>query len=264
MLNFRPLLFILGLFLSMLTAFMFIPLLLAAFSGEETVGSFMVSALATGICASLCLHNGQSKTIHLNIRDMFLLTSLTWLIVSLFAAMPFTLYHGIGYTDAFFETMSGITTTGSTVLSGLDTMDHSILIWRSLLQWLGGIGFIVMAVAILPFLNVGGMRLFRTESSDWSDKAVPRTQNMAKHLFFIYILLTIVCCVAYHLAGMTWFQAINHAMTTISTGGYSTSDSSMAAFSNSAHCRYCIYGGWWLATITVRTYDSTTESSYLE
>lgn len=134
-----------------------------------------------------------------------------------------------------FETMSGITTTGSTVLSGLDTMDHSILIWRSLLQWLGGIGFIVMAVAILPFLNVGGMRLFRTESSDWSDKAVPRTQNMAKHLFFIYILLTIVCCVAYHLAGMTWFQAINHAMTTISTGGYSTSDSSMAAFSNSAH-----------------------------
>ncbi|MFB2735953.1 TrkH family potassium uptake protein [Shewanella mangrovisoli] len=235
MLNFRPLLFILGLFLSMLTAFMLAPLLLAVFNGEETVGAFMLSALLTGICASLCLHNGQSKTINLNIRDMFLLTSLTWLIVSLFAAMPFTLYHGIGYTDAFFETMSGITTTGSTVLSGLDTMDHSILIWRSLLQWLGGIGFIVMAVAILPFLNVGGMRLFRTESSDWSDKAVPRTQNMAKHLFFIYILLTVMCCVAYHLAGMTWFQAINHAMTTLSTGGYSTSDNSMAAFSNSAH-----------------------------
>lgn len=219
----------------MLTAFMLAPLLLAVFNGEETVGAFMLSALVTGICASLCLHNGQSKTINLNIRDMFLLTSLTWLIVSLFAAMPFTLYHGIGYTDAFFETMSGITTTGSTVLSGLDTMDHSILIWRSLLQWLGGIGFIVMAVAILPFLNVGGMRLFRTESSDWSDKAVPRTQNMAKHLFFIYILLTIMCCVAYHIAGMTWFQAINHAMTTLSTGGYSTSDNSMAAFSNSAH-----------------------------
>ncbi len=235
MLNFRPLLFILGLFLSMLTAFMLVPLLFAVYFSEETVGSFMLSALATGICASLCLHYGQSKSINLNIRDMFLLTSLTWVIVSLFSAMPFTLYHGIGYTDAFFETMSGITTTGSTVLSGLDTMDHSILIWRSLLQWLGGIGFIVMAVAILPFLNVGGMRLFRTESSDWSDKAVPRTQNMAKHLFFIYILLTVACGVAYHLAGMNWFQAINHAMTTLSTGGYSTSDSSMAAFSNSAH-----------------------------
>ncbi|QYJ78906.1 TrkH family potassium uptake protein [Shewanella acanthi] len=235
MLNFRPLLFILGLFLSMLTAFMLVPLLFAVFNGEETVGAFMLSAFVSGITASLCLHNGQSKSINLNIRDMFLLTSLTWLIVSLFAAMPFTLYHGIGYTDAFFETMSGITTTGSTVLSGLDNMDHSILIWRSLLQWLGGIGFIVMAVAILPFLNVGGMRLFRTESSDWSDKAVPRTQNMAKHLFFIYILLTIACGVSYHLAGMNWFQAINHAMTTLSTGGYSTSDSSMAAFSNSAH-----------------------------
>ncbi|MGL5392130.1 MAG: TrkH family potassium uptake protein [Shewanella sp.] len=235
MLNFRALLFILGLFLSMLTAFMLAPLLVAAINGEETVGAFMLSALVTGFTASLCVHNGQNKGVTLKVRDMFLLTSLTWLIVSLFAAMPFTLYQGINYTDAFFETMSGITTTGSTVLTGLDTMDHSVLIWRSLLQWLGGIGFIVMAVAILPFLNVGGMRLFRTESSDWSDKAVPRTQSMAKHLFYIYIVLTIACAVAYHLAGMTWFQAINHAMTTLSTGGYSTSDSSMSAFSNASH-----------------------------
>jgi trk system potassium uptake protein TrkH len=235
MLNLKPLLYILGLFLSMLTAFMLIPLVFALVYSEETVSAFMLSALATGTSATLCLRKGQSKAIHLNIRDMFLLTSLTWLIVGLFAAMPFTLYHGIGYTDAFFETMSGITTTGSTVLSGLDAMAHSILIWRSLLQWLGGIGFIVMAVAILPFLNVGGMRLFRTESSDWGDKAVPRTQDMAKHLFYIYLLLTIVCAIAYHFTDMTWFQAINHAMTTISTGGYSTSDSSMSAFSHSTH-----------------------------
>ncbi|MCG9698387.1 TrkH family potassium uptake protein [Shewanella sp. Isolate11] len=235
MLNIRPLLFILGVFLSTLTAFMFIPLLFALIYGEETVGAFMIASLATGTCASACMHQGQSDNLRLNIRDMFLLTSLTWFIVSLFAATPFTLYHGINYTDAFFETMSGITTTGSTVLSGLDTMDHSILIWRSLLQWLGGIGFIVMAVAILPFLNVGGMRLFRTESSDWSDKAVPRTQNMAKHLFWVYIGLTVACALAYHAAGMNWFQAINHSMTTLSTGGYSTSDSSMAAFSHSAH-----------------------------
>ena len=235
MLNLKPLLFILGTFLSMLAGFMLIPLFFALFYGEETVGAFILSSLITGTFASICMHNGQTKHLDLNIRDMFLLTSLTWFIVSLFAAMPFTLYHGIGYTDAFFETMSGITTTGSTVLSGLDTMDHSILIWRSLLQWLGGIGFIVMAVAILPFLNVGGMRLFRTESSDWSDKTVPRTQSMAKHLFYIYILLTIACGVSYHLAGMNWFQAINHAMTTLSTGGYSTSDQSMAAFSNQAH-----------------------------
>lgn len=235
MLNFKPLLFILGLFLSMLTGFMFIPLALAMVYGEETVMAFLLSATLTGVVASMCLHKGQSKKLHLNIRDMFLLTSLTWFIVSLFAAMPFTLYHGIGYTDAFFETMSGVTTTGSTVLSGLDKMDHSILVWRSLLQWLGGIGFIVMAVAILPFLNVGGMRLFRTESSDWSDKTIPRTQSLAKHLFLVYIGLTIACAISYHLAGMSWFAAINHSMTTLSTGGYSTSDSSMAAFPPSCH-----------------------------
>lgn len=235
MLNLRPLLFILGIFLSTLTVFMFVPLFFALFYGEETVGAFMIASLFTGTCASACMHQGRGHQLHLNIRDMFLLTSLTWLIVSFFAAMPFTLYHGINYTDAFFETMSGITTTGSTVLSGLDNMDHSILIWRSLLQWMGGIGFIVMAVAVLPFLNVGGMRLFRTESSDWSDKAIPRTQDMAKHLFYIYIFLTICCGLAYHWAGMSWFEAINHSMTTLSTGGYSTSDSSMAAFSNQAH-----------------------------
>ncbi|QSX33707.1 TrkH family potassium uptake protein [Shewanella avicenniae] len=235
MLNFKPLLFILGLFLSMLTGFMFIPLALALVYGEETAMAFLISAMVTGIVASICVHRGQSKHLHLNIRDMFLLTSLTWFIVSIFAAMPFTLYHGIGYTDAFFETMSGVTTTGSTVLSGLDKMDHSILVWRSLLQWLGGIGFIVMAVAVLPFLNVGGMRLFRTESSDWSDKSIPRTQSLAKYLFLVYIGLTIACAVAYHLAGMDWFAAVNHSMTTLSTGGYSTSDSSMAAFSENCH-----------------------------
>ncbi|WP_299809782.1 TrkH family potassium uptake protein [uncultured Shewanella sp.] len=235
MLNYRPLLFILGIFLSTLTAFMLIPGAFALYYGEETVGAFMISSLVTASAASFCMHQGQSRKLHLNIRDMFLLTCLTWLIVSLFAAMPFTLYHGINYTDAFFETMSGITTTGSTVLSGLDGMDHSILIWRSLLQWLGGIGFIVMAVAVLPFLNVGGMRLFRTESSDWSDKTTPRTQHMAKNLFIVYCLLTFLCFLAYHGSGMNWFQAINHAMTTLSTGGYSTSDQSMAAFSNEAH-----------------------------
>ncbi|MGI2171536.1 TrkH family potassium uptake protein [Shewanella sp. MF05960] len=235
MFNIKQLIFILGIFLSILTGFMLVPMAFALFYGEETIGDFMISGLFTGFIAILCLQNGRNRQFNLNIRDMFMLTSVTWFVVSLFAALPFTLYHGINYTDAFFETMSGITTTGSTVLSGLDAMDHSILIWRSLLQWLGGIGFIVMAVAILPFLNVGGMRLFRTESSDWSDKTMPRTQHMAKHLFQVYFVLTLLCALAYHLAGMHWFEAINHAMTTLSTGGYSTSDSSMAAFSHEAH-----------------------------
>jgi trk system potassium uptake protein TrkH len=235
MFNAKQIIFILGIFLSILTGFMFVPMAFALFYGEETIGDFMISGLCSGFIAILCIQNGRNHHFNLNIRDMFMLTSITWFVVSLFAALPFTLYHGINYTDAFFETMSGITTTGSTVMSGLDNMDRSILVWRSLLQWLGGIGFIVMAVAILPFLNVGGMRLFRTESSDWSDKTIPRTQHMAKHLFLIYVVLTLLCTVSYHMAGMSWFDAINHAMTTLSTGGYSTSDSSMAAFSHSAH-----------------------------
>ncbi|MCW3173057.1 TrkH family potassium uptake protein [Shewanella subflava] len=235
MINFKQLVFVIGIFLAILTSFMLIPMGFALAYGEETIGDFLLSALFTGIVATICIQSGRQHDIRLNIRDMFVLTSATWLAVSFCAALPFTLYHGITYTDAFFETMSGITTTGSTVLSGLDSMDHSILIWRSLLQWLGGIGFIVMAVAVLPFLNVGGMRLFRTESSDWSDKATPRTQHMAKHLFVLYAGLTFLCGLAYHLAGMNWFEAINHAMTTLSTGGYSTSDSSMAHFSNASH-----------------------------
>ncbi|WP_133405405.1 TrkH family potassium uptake protein [Parashewanella tropica] len=234
MINFRPVIFTLGTFLSMLSGFMLIPLCFSLIYAEDTSIAFILATALTSIAASICIHQGQKARIHLNIREMFILTSITWFVVSLFAALPFTFYHGIEYTDAFFETMSGVTTTGSTVLSGLDDMAHSILIWRSLLQWLGGIGFIVMAVAVLPFLNVGGMRLFRTESSDWSDKSTPRTQDMAKNLFFIYILLSVACALSYHLAGMTWFEAINHAMTTISTGGYSTSDQSMSHFSHSA------------------------------
>jgi len=235
MFNVKQIIFILGIFLAILTGFMLIPMAFALFYGEETIGDFMISGLFTGFVAILCLQNGRNQHVNLNIRDMFMLTSVTWFVVSLFAALPFTLYHGIDYTDAFFETMSGITTTGSTVLFGLNNMAHSILVWRSLLQWLGGIGFIVMAVAILPFLNVGGMRLFRTESSDWNDKTIPRTQHMAKHLFLIYTALTTLCALSYHLAGMHWFEAINHAMTTLSTGGFSTSDSSMAVFSHQAH-----------------------------
>lgn len=123
-----------------------------------------------------------------------------------------------------------MTTTGSTVLTHLDTMPKDLLLWRSMLQWFGGIGIIGMAIAILPFLSVGGMKLFRTESSDWSDKSLPRTQDLIKQMIFIYFGLTAACALLYFVFGMDWFNAINHAFTTISTGGYSTSDSSFAQF----------------------------------
>ncbi|QIA62104.1 potassium transporter TrkH [Vibrio astriarenae] len=240
MVNFRPVLFVIGLVLSKLALFMYIPTLVAFFSGTGGFLEFGQSLLITHAVAFLCLSIGRTKKFHLSVRDMFLITSLVWTIASAFAALPFVFINHISFTDAYFETMSGITTTGSTVLSGLDDMAPSILLWRSTLQWLGGIGFIVMAVAVLPMLNVGGMRLFQTESSDWSDKSSPRAKTVAKNIVLVYLSLTLACLVAYLFTGMSIFEAINHAFTTLSTGGYSTSDGSMNHFSNGAH---------WVATL---------------
>ncbi|KII78938.1 TrkH family potassium uptake protein [Vibrio renipiscarius] len=235
MVNFRPVLFVIGLVLSKLALFMYVPTLVAFFSGTSGFIEFGQSLLITHVAAFFCLSIGRTANFKLSVRDMFLITSLVWTIASAFAALPFVFINHISFTDAYFETMSGITTTGSTVLSGLDGMAPSILLWRSILQWLGGIGFIVMAVAVLPMLNVGGMRLFQTESSDWSDKSSPRAKTVAKNIVLVYLILTGLCMIGFLLSGMTAFEAINHAFTTLSTGGYSTSDSSMNRFSHSAH-----------------------------
>jgi trk system potassium uptake protein TrkH len=219
---------------------MYIPTLVAFVSGTEGFIEFAQAVIITHLMAFFCLTLGRTATFRLNVRDMFLITSLVWTIASAFAALPFVFINHISFTDAYFETMSGITTTGSTVLSGLDEMAPSILLWRSILQWLGGVGFIVMAVAVLPMLNVGGMKLFQTESSDWSDKSSPRAKTVAKNIVAVYLILTGMCIVGYMLTGMGLFDAINHAFTTLSTGGYSTSDGSMNHFSNGAH---------WVATL---------------
>ncbi len=235
MVNFRPILLVIGLVLSKLALFMYVPTLVAFFTGTGGFLEFGQSVLITHLVAFACLSVGRTAHFRLSVRDMFLITSLVWTIASAFAALPFVFINHISFTDAYFETMSGITTTGSTVLSGLDNMAPSILLWRSTLQWLGGIGFIVMAVAVLPMLNVGGMRLFQTESSDWSDKSSPRAKTVAKNIVLVYLTLTALCFLAYLITGMSTFDAINHAFTTLSTGGYSTSDGSMNHFSNAAH-----------------------------
>ncbi|MBF9001077.1 MULTISPECIES: TrkH family potassium uptake protein [Vibrio] len=235
MLNLRPILFVLGLVLSKLALFMYVPTLVAFFTGTGGFISFAEAVIITHIGSFILLTLGRTKDFRLSVRDMFLITSLVWTIASVFAALPFMFINHISFTDAYFETMSGITTTGSTVLSGLDNMAPSILLWRSILQWLGGVGFIVMAVAILPMLNVGGMRLFQTESSDWSDKSSPRAKTVAKNIVSVYLILTGLCILGYVATGMTVFEAINHAFTTLSTGGYSTSDGSMNHFSKGAH-----------------------------
>ena len=235
MVNLKSILFVIGLVLSKIALFMYIPTLVAFLTGTAGFLEFGQSVILTHLAAFACLSLGRTASFKMNVRDMFLITTLVWTIASAFAALPFVFINHISFTDAYFETMSGITTTGSTVLSGLDDMAPSILLWRSTLQWLGGVGFIVMGVAILPMLNVGGMRLFQTESSDWSDKSAPRTKNVAKNIVAVYLSLTAMCFIGYLFTGMNAFEAINHAFTTLSTGGYSTSDGSMNHFSNSAH-----------------------------
>ncbi|WP_313117656.1 TrkH family potassium uptake protein [Ectopseudomonas guguanensis] len=221
--------FIIGIFLITLAVSMAIPMLtLLIFEHPEDLTAFLWSSLITLVAGLALVIPGRPQNAQLRPRDMYLLTTGSWTLVCAFAALPLMLIAHISYTDAVFETMSGITTTGSTVLTGLDSLSPGILIWRSMLQWLGGIGFIGMAVAILPLLRVGGMRLFQTESSDWGEKVMPRSHMAAKYLLLVYVAITLLGVLAYWAAGMEPFDALNHAMTSISTGGYSTSDSSLA------------------------------------
>lgn len=228
--------FILGIFLITLAVSMVVPMLaLLAFERTDDLQAFVWASLITLTCGVALVLPGRPTNTNLRPRDMYFLTTVSWLSVCCFAALPMMLIHHISYTDAFFETMSGITTTGATVISGLDDASPGLLMWRSLLIWLGGIGFIGMAVAILPLLRVGGMRLFQTESSDWSEKVMPRSHMAGKYLIAIYLGITLAAFIAFRLAGMDNFDAINHAMSTVATGGYSTSDASLGNFSNSAH-----------------------------
>ena len=167
-------------------------------------------------------------------REAFILTTAAWIVIPAFSALPLTFSEmNISYTDAFFEAMSGLTTTGSTVLTGLDSAPHGILLWRALLHWLGGIGIVVMAIAILPLLRIGGMQLFRMESSDVSaEKALPRFAEVVKAICYIYLGLSLICTLALWMAGMTFFEAVTHSMATLATGGFSTSDGSIGHFNS--------------------------------
>lgn len=165
-------------------------------------------------------------------RDGFVIVALLWASMSLFGSVPFMLALQMSFADALFESASGYTTTGSTVLVGLDFMSPSILFYRQQLQWLGGAGVIVMAVALLPMLKVGGMQLYKAETPGpfKEEKITPRIAQTSRNLYLIYVALTVVCAGCYWLAGMDWFDAVSHGMTTIATGGYSTYDASLAHF----------------------------------
>ena len=229
----RPVIFIEGVFVLFVSLLMLAPALIDGLAGNPDWKVFLISAGVALAIGGLMITSAGGGPVDLDIRQGFFLTTTSWILVSAIAAIPFVFANlRLGYTDAFFEAMSGLTTTGSTVLSGLDHMPPGLLLWRSMLQWVGGIGIIVTAVALLPFLRVGGMQLFRMESSDTTEKILPRAGQIAGAISLIYLLLTVLCAVMYDLAGMTPFEAINHAMTTISTGGFSTSDASMGHFNS--------------------------------
>ena len=227
--------FIIGIFLITLAISMVVPMAtLVIYERTQEIPPFLWSSLITFVAGLALVIPGRPENSQLRPRDMYLLTVSSWLVVCIFAALPFLLFLRTTYTDAFFESMSGITATGATVLSGLDSMSPGILMWRSLLHWLGGIGFIAMAVAILPLLRIGGMRLFQTESSDRSEKVMPRSHMVAKSIVAVYVGITALGGLAFWAAGMNVFDAINHSMSAISTGGFSTSDQSLAKWTQPA------------------------------
>ena len=229
--NLNPVIFIMSVMFILLSIFMTLPVLLLITSESPNAMAFAESAaicFGTGLLGILATYR-QARD--LKPRYMFVLTVSSWFIIALLSSLPFYLSDlGLTLGEAFFEGTSGITTTGATVLTGLDTMDQDLLLWRSVLQWIGGIGIIGMFVAVLPFLRVGGMRLFATESSEWTDKALPRMKTLSRGLLLVYVAFSVLAVTTYWLSGMSLFDAFNHGLTSIATGGFSTSDLSMGKF----------------------------------
>ena len=230
--NNKTVFFAIGVLLITLGTFMLIPFFVQ-FIYDERNSTFLSSASITIFIGILLVLTNLEENKKLNLQQAFLLTTLSWLSIAIFGCIPFLLSNlNLSIVDAFFESMSGITTTGSTIITNLDNAPKSILIWRAILQWLGGIGVIVMAITVLPLLNVGGMQLFRMESSDTTEKILPRTREVTIIISAIYLTLTFACGAAYWLVGMNIFDSIAHSMTTIATGGFSTYSSSIGYFQN--------------------------------
>ena len=230
--NNKTVFFAIGILLIILGAFMFMPFIVQLIFDEKN-STFVFSASITIFIGILLILANTEDDKKLNLQQAFLLTVLSWLSIAIFGCLPFMLSNlNLSFVDSFFESMSGITTTGSTIITDLDNAPKGILLWRAILQWLGGIGIIVMAITILPLLNIGGMQLFRMEGSDTTEKILPKTREVTLIISSIYLTLTFVCGIAYWLAGMNIFDSIAHSMTTIATGGFSTYSDSIGYFQN--------------------------------
>ena len=230
--NYKTVFFTLGILQIILGIFMLIPLI-AQFFYNEIDASFFGSSIVTIIFGTLFFLSNLDHNKTLNLHQAFLLTVLSWLNIAIFGSLPFIFSSiNFSFTNAFFESMSGITTTGSTVISNLENMPKGILLWRALLQWLGGIGIIVMAITLMPIMNVGGMQLFKISNNDSSEKILPKSKEIALRLIYIYSCLTLLCAISYKVLGMNIFDSLTHSMTTISTGGFSNYNGSIGFFNN--------------------------------
>jgi trk system potassium uptake protein len=228
---FRTIAYVSGLFCLYLAVAMLAPMTVDLMDGNDDWKGFLVTFFLVGSISAAIILANRGEMEPFTARMGFLLVNVLWISTSLASSLPFLFgTTEISFTDAMFEAVSGLTTTGATVMSGLDNMPRGLLLWRSTMQWIGGIGVVAMGLLLLPFLRIGGMQFFRMESSERADKPVARVQIFAGYLVTIYVTLTLACMICYAAGGMTWFDALNHAMTTIATGGYSTHDTSFAQF----------------------------------
>jgi len=233
--DFRSVLNIIGLLLCIEAFAMLIPMLIDLLYQNRNWEKFLFSSVITFFIGLVLYFSFKKEKILIKVRQAFVLTILSWIIIAVFASLPFVFSSAnLNYTDAFFESISGITTTGATVINNLDDLNEGILIWRSLLQWFGGIGIIVLAMAILPTLQIGGMQLLHMEQDDPYEKTLPKINHFIIEIFSLYLGLTIACSLLYYIFGMNGFEAIAHSMTTISTGGFSTHNSSIGFFDSSS------------------------------
>ena len=232
--NYKTVFFTLGILQIILGVSMAIPIIIQIIY-KELDSSFFSAGIITIIFGILFFLSNLDNNKKLNLQQAFLLTSLSWLTIAIFGSLPFIFSKlNLSMTDAFFESMSGITTTGSTIITNLNEAPKSILLWRAILQWLGGIGIIVMAITLMPIMNVGGMQLFKISSNDTSEKILPKSKEIASRLILIYSGLTLFCATSYKFFGMNYFDSLTHSMTTIATGGFSNYNQSIGYFNSAS------------------------------
>ncbi len=242
MINYKIILSFLGNTIILLSAFMLIPLVYAFTTVTRGSAEFLASAAIALVAGLLLKHFSRNHTLTMTIKDMFLFTTLLWLTIIVFAAVPISLIMRADILTSCVETAAAVSTSGNTVIGNVDLIPGSVLLWRSILQYLGGIGFIAVGIAILPNLNVGGMKLFSTESSKEStDRVMPKSKSLATGMLFTYLGLTALAYVVYYLVGMSSFDAFNHALTSLSTGGMSTHQNSMNYFPASIHWAVIVF-----------------------